>query len=192
MQRINVNLFPKTGFIFKESDGTTIAGNTWAGVVSRVRAYRKRAGLPPGDPESEVRAQACQREPTICNEDDGQHAAAVKVASLKSRVLQWFASIRKSSKRDISEFVSFEKAQERANICAGCQFNQALPEGCSSCSQAIKELRQEVIGGRHVDSRLVNHGCSVLGSDLATQAWLDLLTVNQAELPGHCWRKRTL
>ena len=192
MQRINVNLAPKSGYLFKETDGTTITGDHWSGVVSRVRAYRRRNKLPPGDPEAEVRNQACQRDPTICRRDDGTHAAAVKVASLKSRVLQWFAGIRKSGKRDISEFVSSELAQQRAEICAGCPQNQSLPDGCSSCKAAVKELRLEVIGGRKVDGRLVNHGCAVLGSDLATQAWLDLLTLDQAELPAHCWRKRTI
>jgi|KBSSwiStaDraftv2_1062776.scaffolds.fasta_scaffold263405_3 hypothetical protein len=192
MNRINVNLFPKSGFIYKESDGTTIAGSTWDGVVNRVRAYRKRAGLPPGDPENEVRAQACQRDPVLCTNDDGSHARAVKVATLKGRVLQWFSRIKAGNAREPIQLAFTEVMYARANVCASCPMNQPLPEGCSSCKSALEELRVDIIGARPTDGRLVHHGCNVLGADLATQAWIESPTVENAELPAHCWRKRTL
>lgn len=190
--RINVNLFPKSGFIFKERDGTTISGNTWNGVVARVRAYRKRNNIDPGDPEAEVRAQACERDPVICTNDDGQHAAAVKVATLKGRILQWFAKIRSLNSREPLHFGDQTNATNRATVCAGCSHNKELPDGCSSCKAAVAEIRAEIIGPRPVDARLVQRGCNILGSDLATSVWIDLPTVENAELPAHCWRKRTL
>lgn len=192
MQRINVNLFPKDGYIFKDSDGTTIAGSTWNGVVARLRAYRKRANLPPGDPENEVRAQACERNPAICHQEDGQHAAAVKVATLKGRILQWFARIRAENSREPLHFGDHTNATNRANVCAGCPHNKELPDGCSSCQAAVAEIRAEIIGPRPADPRLVQRGCNILGSDLATQVWIDQPTVENSELPAHCWRKRTL
>jgi len=192
MQRINVNLFPKSGFIFKERDGTTIAGNTWSGVVARVRAYRKRNNFEPGDPENEVRAQACERDPVICTNDDGQHAALVKVATLKGRILQWFARIKSLNSREPLQFGDQINATNRANVCAGCPHNKELPDGCSSCRAAVAELRSEIIGSRPADPRLVQHGCNVLGSDLAASVWIDQPTVENTDLPAHCWRKRTL
>lgn len=186
-------MFPAGGYRFKESDGTLIVGDSWRGVTARVIAYRKRAGLPKGDPAKEINDQQCRSNPASCYPaDDGQNAAALKVASLKSRVLQWFSQIRKVGKREISEFVSAESAQQRANICAGCPQAHSLPTGCSSCLSAVKELRNEVIGGRPADGRLLNRGCNVIGADLATQCWLDQITVNDNALPGHCWRKRTI
>lgn len=192
MIRINSNLFPKSGFIFKEADGTTIAGNTWAGVVARLRSYRKRNNLPPGDPENEVRTQACDRDPVLCNNDDGSHAAAVKIATLKGRILQWFSRIKKEALRTPFVFASGTDAANRANVCAGCPHRKPLPEGCSSCKAAVTELRVSVIGDRAPDKRLIQHGCNVLGTDLSTQAWLEEITVDHPELPGHCWRKRTI
>jgi hypothetical protein len=193
MQRINVNLFPKDGYLYKEADGTTLAGNTWEGVIARVRSYRKRAGLPPGNPDEEVRAQACQRNPAICTNDDGQHAAAVKVATLKSRILQWFAKTKRENSRLPIEFFKFEEEMKaRADICASCPQNKEMPDGCSSCRAAVSELRSDIIGGRRVDGRLTHHGCNVLGSDLATSVWINEPTVDNPELPPHCWRKRTL
>lgn len=187
MMRIRVNMFPKGGYRFTESDGTLIVGAGWREVTVRVIAYRKRAGLPAGDPAREVNDQQCGSNPGNCfPADDGTNAAALKVASLKSRVLKWFAGVRKASK----EFVSAESALQHANICAGCPQAQSLPEGCSSCKKAVAELRKDVIGGRAADGRLVNRGCNVIGADLATQVWLNQITVDDNSLPAHCWRKR--
>ncbi len=193
MQKINVNLFPKSGFVFKTADGTTIIGGTWPGVIARLRAYRKRNNQPPGDPEQEVKDQACANNPAICHQDDGQHAAAIKVATLKGRVLQWFSRIRNAAKREPILVGDQQNATARANICAVCPQAQALPDsGCSSCRVAVRELRNEVIGGKAVDPRLVNRGCNIIGADLATQVWLDEITIADDELPANCWRKRTI
>ena len=193
MMRIRVNIFPKDGYRFKEQDGTLLVGDSWRGITARVVAYRKRNGLPPGDPAKEINDQRCQTNPESCFQDSGpQHAAAVRVTTLKSRVLQWFSRVREAGRRTPTEFASTELAQARANVCAGCPQNQSLPDGCSSCKAAVKELRVEVIGGRPADPRLVNHGCNVLGAESATQVWLEQVTVDNAELPAHCWRKRTI
>jgi hypothetical protein len=192
VKRINVNLFPKGGFIFKESDGTTISGNTWEGVKARVRSYRKRNNLPPGDPDNEVRAQACQRDPVICHEDDGQHRAAIKIANLKSRVLQWFSSLKSRNSHEPLRIGDSENAKRRGDICAVCPHNKELPDGCSSCRAAISELRINLVGGQKFDSRLIQHGCNILGADLAAQVYIDDETVDNPELPDNCWRKRTL
>lgn len=192
MQRIRVNMYPKGGHRFVERDGTRLVSQSWPGVIARLRAYRKRNKLPAGDPEREVTEQTCVNNPAACYSDDGQHAAAIKVTNLKSRVLAWFSQIRKTARREISEFASAELAQARAQVCAGCPANQSLPQGCSSCLAAVKELRLEVIGGRPADARLVGHGCAVLGAELATQVWLEQVTVDNSELPTCCWRRRSV
>lgn len=192
MLRIKVNMWPNGGHRYKERDGATIVSQSWPGVFARVRAYRARNKLPAGDPEREVTEQTCVNNPAACYSDDGQHAATLKVTNLKSRVLAWFASIRKSARREISEFASAELAQARANVCARCPQNQLLPQGCSSCLAAIKELRIEVIGGRIADARIANHGCGVLGAELATQVWLEQITVSNPELPDCCWRRQSV
>jgi hypothetical protein len=190
VQRIKVNVFPKSGYIFKEADGTTITGNTWAGVISRVRLYRKRNNLPAGDPETEVHAQACQRNPSLCIQDDGGTTRrATSEVSLKGRVLKWFAELRK---RQFS-FVSQEVAKERAAVCKRCPMNTGLPEGCANCRAALNELRRTVLGtGRAGEAALTHHGCSVLGFEQATAVHLDDPTEVNNDLPAHCWKKRTL
>lgn len=193
MKKINPNIFPKDGYYFSEKDGVKIVGSTWGGVIARVAAYRKRAGYTPGDPTREVMEQACNRNPGACSEENGAYRAAVTVASLKGRVLQWFMSLKKRRGKEPISFVNDEEAARRRGVCRGCPFNTAIPEGCSSCRAAVSELRADIIGsGRYVDPVLVQHACSIIGSDLATSNWLDEVTEDIPQLPAHCWKKRTL
>jgi hypothetical protein len=191
MKKINPNLYPKDGHYYKESDGTTIRADTWPGVVVRVAAYRRRAGYAPGNPAVEVVEQACSRNPVICNDDSNNtYEMAVRKSSLKSRVLGWMALARTHKAQGRIEYVDAQTAVARAQICAGCPFNQSLQEGCASCRQAQAEMRKEILGRRPLDARL--NGCLVLGEDMQTAAHLERETTENAELPGHCWRKRTI
>ncbi len=191
MKRVNPNLFPKDGHFFKESDGTTIRADSLAGVVVRVVAYRRRAGYPPGNPAVEVVEQVCSRNPGICSDDSGHsQELEVRKTSLKSRVLSWMALARTHKAQGRIEYVDATTAVARAQVCAACPFNTSLQEGCSSCRQAQAEMRKEVLGRRVLDSRL--NGCLILGEDLQTAAHLERPTADNGELPGHCWRKRTM
>lgn len=187
MKSLNPNLHPHEGHFFKESDGATLRGSTWAGVIKRVILYRQRAKLPPGNPEQEVTAQACSRDPVLCREDNGAHAEAVKRQPLKARVLTWLNRVRAEKDK---QFVEEATTRQRATICATCPNNKDLPGGCASCKAAVKILREQVIERRFQDGRL--RACEILGEDLPTAANLELQTVENSELPAHCWRKRTI
>jgi hypothetical protein len=187
MKALNPNIHPHDGFFFKESDGVTLRGTTWTGVIKRVILYRQRAKLPPGNPEQEVIAQACSRDPVLCREDNGQHAAQIKRQPLKARVLTWLNTLRANKEK---QFVEEHVARERATNCAQCANNKDLPSGCASCKAAVKILREQVIERRFQDGRL--RACEVLGEDLPTSVNMELQTVEEPSLPAHCWRKRTI
>ena len=191
--KINPNLYPKDGFWFKERDGVKISAGTWAGVVTRLAAYRTRAGYPPGNPREEVMRAACERNPGYCSEDSPAYNVALKIASLKGRVLKWFGDLRSLRKRTPINLVDDHAAQRRLNICRTCPMNQEIQESCSSCRTVVKEMRAEILkGDKPVGGPLIQHACAVLGEDLPTSIYLDSVTVENAELPAHCWRKRTL
>lgn len=189
--RINVNIYPSGGYFFVETDGTTIrANNSWAGVVARVVAYRKRNGIASGNPSEEVHAQACKRNPNACHEaQDPVTMKAIKVATLKGRVLAWAASLRARRAHEPLPFVDEGLMRARANVCAGCPAHTALAGGCGSCKKAVKAVREEILGGRVIDDRMA--GCVVLGEDCAINTWLGDITVDNPELPGCCWRRRS-
>lgn len=183
MKTINPNIYPKGGHYFIERDGAKIVGDSWNGVIARVRAYRKRANYPEGDVTQEVHAQACQRNPILCTDDSG-HIAAVQKASIKARVLTWLNQMRGNK----PQFVPTELAQQRANICATCPNNQGIPDGCASCRAALAALRSEILGPRPIDGRL--NACMGTGEDLPAAVWVESQAVENGALPGHCWRKR--
>lgn len=187
MNTLNPNVFPKGGYYYLESDGARIVGQTWSGVVSRVANYRRRAGIPLGNPEQDVVNQACARNPEICRQDNGARIEQTKRASLKTRVLQW---LQLAKDHHESPSVPVETAQARANVCAGCSLNTEVGGGCSSCKQALGEARKEILGRVHQDSRL--HGCSETGEDNRVAVWLERPTIDNPSLPAHCWRKRSL
>jgi len=187
LNTLNPNVFPKGGYYYLESDGARIVGQTWSGVVSRVANYRKRAGLPPGNPEQDVVDQACSRDPGICRNDNGVRIHQTKRASLKTRVLQWLALAKAHNE---SPNVPPETAHARANICAACPMNTEIGGGCASCKQAIGEARKEILGRVRPDHRL--HGCAETGEDNQVAAWLERPTIDNPALPAHCWRKLTI
>jgi hypothetical protein len=190
MRHINSNIYPKEGFYFRERDNATIRGDSWPGVIARVKNYRKRAGYEPGNPDVEVIEQACARNPGLCHEDNPAYQEKLKAATLKTRVLRWFADIQARMKGEPLTFASEFDAKNRANVCVLCPYNKSLPDGCASCKAAVQESRKNVIGARFVDARV--HCCDVLGEDINVTRWLEQQTLDNGELPGHCWRKRTL
>lgn len=186
--RINVNLIPKDGYWFKESDGAIIrADKKWSTVIERVIAYRRRNKLPPGNPRAEVHAQACERNPNDCHpEQDHIAKAALKVASLKGRALAWMAGLR--ARREEVLWGDAQNAAARAQVCVGCPAHAAIAGGCGACKKALTEVRRDLMGDRPADLRL--SGCSVLGEDCQVSVWIDQPTSDNPELPNCCWRKR--
>jgi len=188
MIRINVNLFPKDGYFFKEKDGAKIRADSWPAVMRKVEAYRRRANYPMGNVEQEVMQQACGRNPSHCSNENDALMNQRKVVSLKGRVFQYMAFMRGLLPNRIP-WVSAQDAANRANVCAMCPHNTNLPEGCASCRAALRSMRNEILGPhRAKDSRL--NGCNILGEDIQTSCHVDHDVVDNPSLPGHCWRKR--
>ena len=183
MIKINNNLHPKDGFWFRETDGAVIRGDSWPGVIKRVEEYRARNGYPLGDPEAEVTAQVCARDSSRCHNEDERYAEQLKVTNMKGKILRWFSWLRGGRPTLIAE----HHARNRMEVCAACVKNKPITGGCKSCSQAIEELRTEVIGARQRDPRL--NGCSAAGVDLQTAVWLDEGIDKTPGLVDHCWRK---
>jgi hypothetical protein len=190
MRRINLNLFPKDGYYFIDRDGTRLNGENWNAVIARVADYRKRNGFPPGNPDQEVHEQACEHNPAYCSEITEQQREMTRVASLKGRVLGWLSTLLRSKEKDPLKYVDDTTAKNRADVCIGCPKNVGIADGCSSCKAAVAEYRRNLLGHRPVRGRL--NGCVLLGEDLPVSTHLDQQTVDNSELPAHCWRKRTV
>lgn len=187
--RINVNLFPKDGYVFKDGSGVVFKANSWSNVITKVIEYRRRAGLPIGDPKAEVEDYACKRNPTLCR-DNTQRPVVVPPISLKARALQWLNRIAQVPKADLI-YVNAAEAEQRAAVCSKCPNNQLISaDTCSSCKKAFTTFREMLIGNR---SKAHNLGaCVALGSDLVAAVHLDEVRVDNPSLPAHCWRRKSI
>lgn len=190
MKTINSNLYPKEGFHFKDSDGTVIRADSWAGVIARVVKYRARAGLAPGDPPAEVIEQACRDNPGLCRTQSNVANLQLRKTSLKASVLKWISGLWESREAWPMQFVENAEREKRSQICAKCPNNTALPGGCASCRAALDSLRKRLIGNRFIDGRL--NACLILGEDLPLTVHLEHVALDNKELPNGCWRKRQL
>jgi len=191
-RKYNNNLYPKTGYTFKCADGVVITGSNWSGVAARLGAYRKRNGIPMGNPAQEVLDQACKNNPGHCTETNEVTERQLRIVSLKGRILRWFSDLKERRKRRPTQFVDTHTSLHRAGVCIICPFKRELQEGCSSCRAALRELRGDMIEGRSPHDGLVMTGCEILGTDLATAVHLDELTIDDPRLPNTCWRKKTI
>lgn len=190
MKAINPNIFPHDGFWFQDADGSKHVGQSWAGVISRVKDYRKRNGKPTDTVDEEVITQACKRTPNICTDESASLKAQTRYVSLKGRILLWMHRMRELKKTVSMVFVNDGMHAARSDVCIRCPRNTGLPEGCGSCRAALKALMEEIIGRRTSDPRL--GGCATLGEYLPVSTWFDETTIANADLPAECWRKRSL
>ena len=188
MKQINPNIYPHGGYSFKDEDGSKHVADSWAGVEKRVAAYRKRQGKPFDRVHEEVIAQACSRTPVLCVEDNGVTQAKQREVSLKTRVLTWLGRLR--GENEGLRYVDAGMHAARTDVCIRCPRDKSLPEGCSSCRSALNALREEIVGKRGTDSRIV--ACPVLGEYLPVSTWLDSQAVDNSGFPAECWRKRTI
>lgn len=181
------HLLPPGGFWFREKDGTEIRANSWDGVVRLVANYRRRNRLEPGAPEHEVLAQAAARSPEYFANGDMSRPKP----NLKARVFEWLSHFRRL--RDRAEHIRLVDdglVNARAAVCINCPHHTNVAGGCGSCKRALAGLRSVILKGRTPDVRL--GACAVIANDLQVGTMLDEPTLDAPNLPGHCWRRRTL
>jgi hypothetical protein len=99
--------------------------------------------------------------------------------------------MRKTKEKGSLVYVDLAERHRRAKICLNCPQRKAMKKTCGACNQAVDGMREEILGERREISP-PKEGCNVLGTDLPVMLWLDELTVENAELPAHCWRKKSL
>lgn len=192
--KVKSGLHPKDGYFYVEADGSRVTGTSQKDLIAKVTAYRQRNNFSMGNPQAEVNAAFCLRNPELCWKPGARTpsggVAEVKPGSLKGRVLSWLMELkRKVDSHDPPRFVSDEEARRRAAICVSCPQNTEVGGGCNTCKATLRGLRDVVLAGKKLaDAR--PGGCMALGVDLPIATMLDEPAVDGHGLPGHCWRRR--
>lgn len=202
--RININIRPSGGYVFRETDGSMHRAGNWAAVIQKVKEYRQRKNQNVDTLEAEVMEQGCKRYPSLCRPEAQNippqgivSARPVPVSradppAFKARVLMWMSHLFGARTRNEPiALVSPDEAAARESICATCPQNQPfIGSGCSSCKTAVANYRDGIIPGRPRYDRL--RGCLILGTDLVTAVHLDEVRIENPALPANCWRRKAI
>lgn len=192
----NPNVFPPDGYQFIDADGVKHVGTNWPTLATAVREYRIRNGKPVGNVVAEINEQVCDKYPQICREAKTvfvhkQPPAAESVSTkLSSAVHRWFYLVLRAVGENPIGLVSAEEAQRRAEICMKCPRQASWTGNCGQCAGAAFRLAVSIRQGKDVKNADQLMGCSVLGEDTRTSAWLPRLKpATDENLPAKCWRK---
>lgn len=186
----NPNLYPDNGYIFTESDGVKLRGESWRDLESRIRGYRAVNGFPPGDPWAEIQIQVCSRQPSFCREEGPAVVnGGQSPMTLNQRVVQWFVAMVGLKRVNRLPRVDDVEAARRAAICARCPRQAALNASCEACLESIKTARKAVLEG--ADSLHRNlQPCGALGEDPSIAVHIEQEPSGVAGLPAECWRRQ--
>lgn len=163
---------------------------------SQIVARYKANDLPvPSDLRNRVEDYICARVPEYCASSGGQityTSEGLPGFSIKNilagtgTLLRWMAGGAKK--------VDLSLANQRAEVCTTCRFNQH-PEGCSSCNYpTLMSLVNTIVGGSKTSSDDSLQACVVCGCSLKAKVHLphDVLMKNMnrdqvQRLPDFCW-----
>lgn len=189
MPEINRNLYPKGGYFFVDADGVKHSGPSWTHVIRTVTLYRQRRGIPVGDVQAEVFAQACERSPEICREGGTVTPAKPKPDQLKTRVFAWLGERARAARQKGLDYVSDAEARQRAAICQACPAATSFSLGCKPCAASLAVLRDTILAGRQPVTTSLGV-CAKLGADLRVAVSLAEPPLTVSDLPAACWRRK--
>jgi hypothetical protein len=185
--KIKPQLSPPGGHIFKDAEGVTHQGESWAHLVRVVAQYRALRKMQPGNPAKEITEAVCQANPSLCHNGPGEIGNNDRDA-FRIRVAHWVSQIVQKVRHKTLRFVEPIKARERADVCRGCPFQDGWQLNCPGCVRASEALHNQIVGSRpQAGAGLL--GCALLSEDTAVNVHLDEPRLNDPRLPAHCWRK---
>lgn len=172
-----------------------IRGGDLPDLTHKVSTYRIINSLPLGDPEAEIQDWLCRNAGAACvpakqvAPAPGAKANGAMVARFLNAMLQWMLH---------GGWVEQEEAERRAEICAGCPWNNYLDDAaCFGCF-GLSEKVLKIIGNRktRLDDSL--RFCSRCGCSNAVSVFVPMDILARAhkleEFPDDvggqpCWKK---
>ncbi len=188
--RISTQTIPPGGWSHEEPEGRIIRASTYDELVKNLTADRIANQNVLGNPEKEIQAQQCDRNPQLCFQGGEEVSIVPQPRSFRERVGLW-AKLRYNRAGDI-KLVEQDEADRRASICQGCEFNSAWQDGCSPCNSHIERVLLLIRQNRK--PTLAVGGCRVSGQDNTAAVMLppELLEHRHKymdELSLQCWMR---
>lgn len=186
----NPNIYPPSGWQFTDSVGILHKAPTLEKLVEVVSRYRASRGEAPGNPLRDIQDQLCAAYPRSCRESGSKKPRKpAKKLALAARVSKWLWMRWFDASQGRLKYVSDRESTRRAEICAKCPKNVALPKPCKSCGGSANPHREILLAGKWPSKLSKLMTCSVFGTDVAVDVILDLpLDAGRGE-PGNCWKR---
>jgi hypothetical protein len=185
--KLNENIYPPGGFVFKDGDGVTHLGDNLQGLVKTIARYRATTGQPAGDPEQEFLAKLCKRAPRVCLGEDSPSlnlkALAIYVAKHISKTS--LAVTRGSASKTLQDG---SLAVARLEACKHCPHCVDWSKGCAPCQRGSATLLVNAIHPHAPVPGSEKLACTIARDSLA----ITIFDQNPASIqnpPDFCWRK---
>ena len=198
MMKLNRAKTPPGLWHFPVADGVTLHAINEEKLTAQIYEYRIRNGLPLGNIEIDLDNYYCTRWPEACHKEARDYLPFKGLPGdpprepMVNRIGRWVSSLIQRMPRGGYALVSTTEAARRANICAGCQFNQPWQLGCPGCTNNTKALCAQVKSLRSTPQDSILFACLHGGwcNDAAVYLSAGELPVHdKAVLPPQCWRK---
>lgn len=184
----NPNLYPPGGWFFKDASGVRHTGSGLNSLVNAVTQYRQRNGFPLGDPYAEVVTQLCSRAQGFCKDPTQTTVPTPRTpAHLGQKLLDRLSALVREKRFGRIKKVPDHEAQRRAEICAHCPKQTALPLTCGACIADVEKMRRGILDRDPIHQGI--QACAVWQDDLQVAVHLETGGSNHSELPSNCWRK---
>jgi hypothetical protein len=169
-----------------------IEGSGYTDLIDQITKYRIDHGITLGNPENDYEAWLCSNYPANCNRSTQEAPAETKKPrTFRERVTSWAAN--RYARAGTVNLVSQEVANQRAEICSTCPYNQAWREGCPPCIEATDRTLLLIRQNKKPERAVL--GCAIAGHDNSAACFMPepLLRHRKAytdQLPGFCWLRQ--
>lgn len=189
MLSFNPNLWPDGGWFFKDADGVKHKGSSFNALVKTVIEYRQRRGQNVGDATQEIVVQLCARNRGFCKDTHPPGPIPETPSSnLMAKILNFMGWLIQEKRLGHIRLIDRNVAMARANICAKCPRQRALPTSCGGCKASVHTSRKAILDGQEP----VHAGiavCAALDEDVATVVHIAVPQRHDESLPAECWRR---
>lgn len=198
------------GYHYKENGKMVVEeAESYVDLIQKLSTYRAVNRLPLGNPQADIDKYICTNFPNMCGlsaptateegVDAVERSYGVPIKKTpRERVMQWAAN--RMHKAGIIEFVDFDEAKRRAEICAECPAARRWDEpveGCPGCAVYVEEAQANLVkirANKSTGCSISGMMCDVAGHDLETASWLEEPALRhrrnyEGQFPDHCWMK---
>jgi hypothetical protein len=176
----------------------TFSGPSEQSLIVQLQAHYRANGYPvPSSEDLRPRIEAfiCAAVPDYCTGNEpARFVDGFSFHTVIQGTRTFAVWIMQSIFKGGRQFVSQEKANDRAKTCMSCSFNEQ-PDGCTGCnSGALKTVIQVIIGARSTPYDEHLRACRICNCLLRAKCHLpfpvlynNMTDKQKSLLPAHCW-----